>query len=608
MADLERLLRRRVAAKGWVTRTANVLADLLDQKTEVAGVEPRLVILDAKKECEVRLAALDDLQAQVECELELEAMEADLQAAWTFREGIKRVLLRADAVLQAEVEDQLPPSSASSRNLMASAHLPKLQLPKFDGDVIQWAPFWESFECSVHQSELSAVQKLTYLRSLLVGEARRCVEGLPLKGDSYETTCQLLKERFGRTELIIFAHIQQLLGISSSAETKLQELVDRLLVQVRSLEALGVTGQQYGIIMTPLILSRLPSEVRLEWARTSVGREGDLEHLLGFLQQEIARLERSGVYDHLTSKTTTSSGRAGAAVPGTGRRAARDTGAAGHRGPTVTPPGQWEARPARRPSTAALQSASLGCSSCSYCGHQQHQTAKCGAWQKLSVADRFGWVREKGLCFCCLQTTHLARQCAARCERCGGRHHVTLCGKVGSVRGTQGVEGGGTTREGGPTQPVTVAMGGGSRGESVSLSCNTGEQVTLLPVATVLVPSADGRSVVEGTLIFDGGADRSFVTRGFRKKVQGAFKGSIEMSCASFGGSKVTDVCNVYEMSVTGRNLSLSAAEKLKMVEVEEISAPLRRPRCLLTYSSPSPTSSWLRTAPRLAPRCTSTW
>ncbi|KAF0299414.1 hypothetical protein FJT64_027820 [Amphibalanus amphitrite] len=39
MADLERLLRRRVAAKGWVTRTANVLADLLDQKTEVAGVE-----------------------------------------------------------------------------------------------------------------------------------------------------------------------------------------------------------------------------------------------------------------------------------------------------------------------------------------------------------------------------------------------------------------------------------------------------------------------------------------------------------------------------------------------------------------------------------------
>ena len=89
--------------------------------------------------------------------------------------------------------------------------------------------------------------------------------------------------------------------------------------------------------------------------------------------------------------------------------------------------------------------------------------------------------------------------------------------------------------------------------------------------------------LLRGLWIFDGGADRSFVTRGFRKKLHGAFKGSIEMSCASFGGSKVTDVCYVYEMSVTGRNLSLSAAENLKMVGVEEISAPLRRSRCLQT-------------------------
>ena len=102
--------------------------------------------------------------------------------------------------------------------------------------------------------------------------------------------------------------------------------------------------------------------------------------------------------------------------------------------------------------------------------------------------------------------------------------------------------------------------------------------MTLLPVATVLVPSVDGKNVVQGTLIFDGGADRSFVRKDFCKKVQDDFKGSVEMSCASFGGSKVTDVCDVYEMSVTGRSMSVPTAERLRMVEVEEISAPLRRP------------------------------
>ena len=119
-------------------------------------------------------------------------------------------------------------------------------------------------------------------------------------------------------------------------------------------------------------------------------------------------------------------------------------------------------------------------------------------------------------------------------------------------------------------------MGGGGQREGVSLSCTTDGGVTVLPVATVLVPSVDGNSVVRGTVIFNGGADRSFVTE-FMKRVKGEFEGSVEMSCASFGESKMTDVCDVHEISVTGLNVSVPTAEKLRVVEVEQISAPLRR-------------------------------
>ena len=74
---------------------------------------------------------------------------------------------------------------------------------------------------------------------------------------------------------------------------------------------------------------------------------------------------------------------------------------------------------------------------------------------------------------------------------------------------------------GGPRRPASgLGKGGGGRSESASLSCTTsGGGVTVLPLATVTVPSVDGRSVVTGTLIFDGGADRSFVSKEFRKKV-----------------------------------------------------------------------------------------
>ena len=68
------------------------------------------------------------------------------------------------------------------------------------------------------------------------------------------------------------------------------------------------------------------------------------------------------------------------------------------------------------------------------------------------------------------------------------------------------------------------------------------------------------------------------MTKGFRKAVQGKFDGSLEICCASFGGGKASQMCDVYELSVSGQNMSVPTAERLKMVEVEEISAPLRRP------------------------------
>ena len=73
-------------------------------------------------------------------------------------------------------------------------------------------------------------------------------------------------------------------------------MLDELLVHVRSLETLGVSGDQYGVILTPLILSRLPETVRDAWARESEGKEADLEWLLSFIQKERATRERAASF------------------------------------------------------------------------------------------------------------------------------------------------------------------------------------------------------------------------------------------------------------------------------------------------------------------------
>ena len=62
------------------------------------------------------------------------------------------------------------------------------------------------------------------------------------------------------------------------------------------------------------------------------------------------------------------------------------------------------------------------------------------------------------------------------------------------------------------------------------------------------------------------------------RRVSGEFRGSVEMTCASFGGSRMTGMWNMYDISVSAASLPRPTVEKLTVVEVETISAPLRRP------------------------------
>ena len=52
--------------------------------------------------------------------------------------------------------------------------LPKLNILFFTGDPLTWQPFWDSFDAAIHSNPmLSNIQKLTYLRAQLEGEAFR---------------------------------------------------------------------------------------------------------------------------------------------------------------------------------------------------------------------------------------------------------------------------------------------------------------------------------------------------------------------------------------------------------------------------------------------------
>ena len=87
---------------------------------------------------------------------------------------IKKLLSSASGVSEAST----PPSNSKG------VKLPKLDIPTFDGNILNWRSFWEQFSISVHdRAHLSDSEKLVYL--LKGGSAKVAIEGLSRSGEYY---------------------------------------------------------------------------------------------------------------------------------------------------------------------------------------------------------------------------------------------------------------------------------------------------------------------------------------------------------------------------------------------------------------------------------------
>lgn len=79
----------------------------------------------------------------------------------------------------------------------STVKLPRLELPKFNGNKMKWREFWDLFKVTVDQNkQLSDIEILIYLKDRLTGEAERAISGTILSKENYRIVVSLLKERF----------------------------------------------------------------------------------------------------------------------------------------------------------------------------------------------------------------------------------------------------------------------------------------------------------------------------------------------------------------------------------------------------------------------------
>ena len=138
----------------------------------------------------------------------LEGLEKELLSLDDFGRRLERASeiertlfgLRVKITRLMEQTKKEPSPKVVEPPLMAGVNLPRIEIPKFDSNILNWRSFWEQFQAAVHDKpQLSEVDKLTYLRDAVKGgPAMYVISGLTQTAESYGEAIQCLKDCYNR--------------------------------------------------------------------------------------------------------------------------------------------------------------------------------------------------------------------------------------------------------------------------------------------------------------------------------------------------------------------------------------------------------------------------
>ena len=333
----------------------------------------------------------------------------------------------------------------------------KLELPTFKGDALKWQGFWDQFEVTINNNEtLNDIDRFSYLRRYLSGQALATISGLSLSKNNYTQAIKLLKERYGNPQVLITAHMESLLKVkrvkTMDSIEQLRDLYNDVESCVRNLKSLKVETSTYGCPLIPILNDRIPDELRVVISRKFGGSMWTLDLLLQYFNEELQVKERCVSFnksshtnraDHYTTQKLHS-------------------GTEGNRG------GQ----------------------KCVYC-LKDHPPSRCKT--VTNVDSRVSILRKYAKCFICLKSGHVSRNCTSKysCNKCDKRHHISICKKDSN---------------------------NDDHGTTHTTHSNISSDI-LLQTAKCFISNLEEEKGGLTRLMFDSGSQRSYITEDLRKRL-----------------------------------------------------------------------------------------
>jgi len=385
--------------------------------------------------------------------------------------------------------------------------LPRIDIPKFSGDITKWESFRDVFDSLVsNRTDLSNVQKLHYLKANLTGDASLILANTQVTDANYSTAWELLKKRYDNTRAIVNAHLQAFMDIpcaSSQSVSDLKNLRDKTSDIYTALLNLKRPVDQWEDLMIFVTVSKLDKITRRDW-ELALGDDTeipDFERLDIFLTSRIRALDATQGSTHPSSKS--------------------------------------DPKRVNKAGNVKVHQVSSTTGKCVAC-EGNHPLHHCKTFLNQTTTQRIDLLKRHKCCFNCLRQGHLPWACRSKnvCTHCKSKHHSLIHREKNA-----------TEHDALPSTAVAAQTSGGPTNSAVSkqdlnkdlsASCNSFAKSvgcnTLLPTALVLIKSSSGRALRVRALL-DQGSQASFITESVVQILRAEQK-PVSVDVSGIGGAR----------------------------------------------------------------------
>ncbi|KAF2882142.1 hypothetical protein ILUMI_24023 [Ignelater luminosus] len=278
--------------------------------------------------------------------------------------------------------------------------LPRLSLPTFHGNFIDYLPFIDNFKSMVDRANISNSQNFFHLLSCVKEGAKEVIAGLLPSDENYDVALALLETRYNKPKLIIQAHIKNIFDLKpvTKSASSLREFTDNLNKNVSCLHNMKLTDSQIaGALFSYVVSNKLDSETKEKFKMSNPNEIPSIDNTVTFLQNRVQLL--LDIHADNTLERNFQSRFNGAKVK-------------------VNVNNQN-----KRVVLLANEQKQIKCILCS----GSHHLPDCSDFKQLSIEQRIKKVRELKTCKNCLK--HPSKyncKLYARCSHCKNFHHDLL--------------------------------------------------------------------------------------------------------------------------------------------------------------------------------------